>query len=128
MSIPELRNKLSFLRRLLESRSSSYKKLMKLHGRLDLVLTHARSVTRDDIDFSKAQIPLLEVNEGGYDEEDEEQDEEEQEEEMEEEVDNSDDIDSDLNDSYDEEEEDYDEEEEEEDDSDEEELRRLLDN
>lgn len=99
MSIPELHKKLSFLRHLLDMRSSSYKRLMKLRGRIDLVLTHARSVTRDDIDFSKAQIPLLEVNDGTIEEEGEES------QEIEEESSEKNSIDSDLNDSYDEEEE-----------------------
>lgn len=124
MSVPELRKKLSFLRRLLDLRSSCYRRLMKLRGRLDLVLSHARSVTRDDIDFSQAQIPLLEVDEGAIEEEESEEEGEEEEVEVEEE--NSDDIDSDLNDSYDSYDEDGDENEAGEEDEDEDDLEGLL--
>ena len=63
MSVPELSRRVSFLKKLLENRAASYKKLLKLRGRLDLVLTHARSVSSQDADFSQASTPLVEVDE-----------------------------------------------------------------
>ena len=69
MSVPELRKKMAILYSLLSSRAASYKRIMKLYGRLDLILTHARSIGLKDVDFTQAQTPLLEVDEGGYEEE-----------------------------------------------------------
>ena len=91
MSVPELSQRVSFLKKLLDSRAASYKKLLKLRGRLDLVLTHARSVSSQDADFSQASTPLVEVDEDAItainsdDENDEEIDEEGEEGEEEEE-------------------------------------------
>lgn len=67
MSVPNLRRRLSLLMRLLSDRSASYKKIMRLRGRLDLVLECARSLSGNTIDFTQAQIPLVEVEEGGLD-------------------------------------------------------------
>ena len=88
MSVPNLQRRLSLLMRLLSDRSASYKKILRLRGRLDLVLACARSLTGDTIDFAQAQIPLVEVEEGVLDtrtrsssEEEEEEEEEEEKEE-----------------------------------------------
>ena len=67
MSVPNLQRRLSLLMRLLSDRSASYKKILRLRGRLDLVLACARSLTGDTIDFAQAQIPLVEVEEGVLD-------------------------------------------------------------
>ena len=67
MSVPNLRRRLSLLMRLLSDRSASYKKIIRLRGRLDLVLECARSLSGNTIDFTQAQIPLVEVEEGGLD-------------------------------------------------------------
>lgn len=67
MSVPNLRRRLSLLMRLLSDRGASYKKIMRLRGRLDLVLACARSLGGNTIDFTQAQIPLVEVEEGGLD-------------------------------------------------------------
>lgn len=63
MSVPDGSKRFQYLKKLLENRSSSFKKMMRLRGRLDLILTHARSVSNQDTDFSQALIPLVEVDE-----------------------------------------------------------------
>ena len=77
MSVPDLQKKVAYLRKLLDNRAASYKKILKLRGRLDLVLTHARSVSSQDTDVSQALTPLIEVDEEGIvrsDTEEEQQD------------------------------------------------------
>ena len=77
MSVPDLQKKVAYLRKLLDNRAASYKKILKLRGRLDLVLTHARSVSSQDADVSQGLMPLVEVDEAGIvpsDTEEEQQD------------------------------------------------------
>ena len=63
MSVPDGSKRFQYLKKLLENRCSSFKKILRLRGRLDLILTHARSVSNQDADFSQALIPLVEVDE-----------------------------------------------------------------
>ena len=83
MSVPELPKKLSYLCRILEMRTSSYQDLVQLRSRLNFVLKRAKVVESFEVDFTKANIPLLEVNgeeenmNEESDEENENQDEEE---------------------------------------------------
>jgi len=77
MSVPDLQKKVAYLRKLLDNRAASYKKILKLRGRLDLVLTHARSVSSQDADVSQGLMPLVEVDEASIvpsDTEEEQQD------------------------------------------------------
>jgi singapore isolate B (sub-type 7) whole genome shotgun sequence assembly, scaffold_9 len=77
MSVPDLQKKVTYLRKLLDNRAASYKKILKLRGRLDLVLTHARSVSSQDADVSQGLVPLVEVDEASIvpsDTEEEQQD------------------------------------------------------
>lgn len=62
MSVPELPKKLSYLCRILEMRTSSYQDLVQLRSRLNFVLKRAKVVESYEVDFTKANIPLLEVN------------------------------------------------------------------
>lgn len=79
MSVPDLRKKVAYLRKLLDNRAASYKKILKLRGRLDLVLSHARSVSSQDADFSQALVPLVEVDEDAMESSDSELEDEEEE-------------------------------------------------
>ena len=77
MSVPDLQKKVAYLRKLLDNRAASYKKILKLRGRLDLVLTHARTVSSQDADVSQGLVPLVEVDEASIvpsDTEEEQQD------------------------------------------------------
>lgn len=77
---------MAHLRHLLESRTASFKKVVRLRGRLEMLLQRAQANTQTIVDFSQAQIPLVEVYESSMipkekeeEEEDEEEDEEEEE-------------------------------------------------
>lgn len=63
MSVPDLRKRLSLLTRLLLDRCASYKRLCATHGRLAFILGYARSLEGEDIDFAKARVPLVMVEE-----------------------------------------------------------------
>ena len=63
MSVPYLQQRLSLLMRLLTDRYASYKRLYATHGRLAFILGYARSLERGDIDFAKAKVPLVKVEE-----------------------------------------------------------------
>lgn len=63
MSVPDLRKRLSLLIRLLLDRCASYKRLCATHGRLAFILGYARSLEGEDIDFAKARVPLVMVEE-----------------------------------------------------------------
>ena len=90
MSVPGCKQRLAHLRHLLESRTTSFKKVVRLRGRLEMLLQRAQANTQTIVDFSQAQIPLVEVYESSMipkekeveeveEEEDEEEDEEEEE-------------------------------------------------
>lgn len=90
MSVPGCKQRLAHLRHLLESRTASFKKVVRLRGRLEMLLQRAQANTQTIVDFSQAQIPLVEVYESSMipkekeveeveEEEDEEEDEEEEE-------------------------------------------------
>ena len=90
MSVPGCKQRLAHLRHLLESRTASFKKVVRLRGRLEMLLQRAQANTQTIVDFSQAQIPLVEVYESAMipkekeeeeveEEEDEEEDEEEEE-------------------------------------------------
>lgn len=88
MSVPGSKQRLAHLRHILESRTASFKKIMRLRGRLEMLLNRAQANTRTIVDFSQAQIPLVEVYESSMipkEEEVEEEEEEEEEDVMEEE-------------------------------------------
>ena len=77
---------MAHLRHLLESRTASFKKVVRLRGRLEMLLQRAQANTQTIVDFSQAHIPLVEVYESSMipkekeeEEEDEEEDEEEEE-------------------------------------------------
>ena len=80
---------MAHLRHLLESRTASFKKIVRLRGRLEMLLQRAQANTQTIVDFSQAQIPLVEVYESSMipkekeEEEVEEEDEEEEDEEEE---------------------------------------------
>lgn len=86
---------MAHLRHLLESRTASFKKIVRLRGRLEMLLQRAQANTQTIVDFSQAQIPLVEVYESSMipkekveeevEEEEDEEEEEEEEEMMEEE-------------------------------------------
>lgn len=79
---------MAHLRHLLESRTASFKKVVRLRGRLEMLLQRAQANTQTIVDFSQAQIPLVEVYESSMipkEKEDEEVEEEEDEEDEEEE-------------------------------------------
>ena len=83
MGVPGIKKRLFLLRHLLDNRSASYKRILKLRGRLDLVLRHAQDISQNKMDFSQAQVPLVEVYESSMiPKEDEEEEEEEEEDEM----------------------------------------------
>lgn len=78
---------MAHLRHLLESRTASFKKVVRLRGRLEMLLQRAQANTQTIVDFSQAQIPLVEVYESSMipkekEEEEVEEDEDEEEEEM----------------------------------------------
>ena len=90
MSVPGCKQRLAHLRHLLESRTASFKKVVRLRGRLEMLLQRAQANTQTIVDFSQAQIPLVEVYESSMipkekeveeveEEEDEEEDEVEEE-------------------------------------------------
>ena len=82
MGVPGIKKRL-LLRHLLDNRSASYKRILKLRGRLDLVLRHAQDISQNKMDFSQAQVPLVEVYESSMiPKEEEEEEEEEEEDEM----------------------------------------------
>lgn len=120
MSVPELPKKLSYLCRILEMRTSSYQDLVQLRSRLNFVLKRAKVVESFEVDFTKANIPLLEVNgeEENMNEESDELSENQDEEELgdkdipvlsgDEEDDDEDDEDDDLEDENDDEDDDED--------------------
>lgn len=88
MSVPGCKQRLAHLRHLLESRTASFKKVVRLRGRLEMLLQRAQANTQTIVDFSQAQIPLVEVYESSMipkEKEDEEVEEEEDEEDEEEE-------------------------------------------
>lgn len=95
MSVPGCKQRLAHLRHLLESRTASFKKIVRLRGRLEMLLQRAQANTQTIVDFSQAQIPLVEVYESSMipkekveeevEEEEDEEEEEEEEEMMEEE-------------------------------------------
>ena len=122
MSVPGCKQRLAHLRHLLESRTASFKKIVRLRGRLEMLLQRAQANTQTIVDFSQAQIPLVEVYESSMipkekeeEEEDEEEDEEEEEmmeeEEEEEEAGDEEDEENSLLDDDDDEENDEDDEE-----------------
>lgn len=79
---------MAHLRHLLESRTASFKKVVRLRGRLEMLLQRAQANTQTIVDFSQAQIPLVEVYESSMipkEKEEEEVKEEDEEEEDEEE-------------------------------------------
>ena len=80
MGVPGIKKRLFLLRHLLDNRSASYKRILKLRGRLDLVLRHAQDISQNKMDFSQAQVPLVEVYESSMipKEEEEEEDAEEE--------------------------------------------------
>ena len=83
MGVPGIKKRLFLLRHLLDNRSASYKRILKLRGRLDLVLRHAQDISQNKMDFSQAQVPLVEVYESSMiPKEGEEGEEEEEEDEM----------------------------------------------
>ena len=83
MGVPGIKKRLFLLRHLLDNRSASYKRILKLRGRLDLVLRHAQDISQNKMDFSQAQVPLVEVYESSMiPKEEEEEEEEEEEDEM----------------------------------------------
>ena len=87
MSVPGCKQRLAHLRHLLESRTASFKKVVRLRGRLEMLLQRAQANTQTIVDFSQAQIPLVEVYESSMipkekEEEEVEEDEDEEEEEM----------------------------------------------
>ena len=83
MGVPGIKKRLFLLRHLLGNRSASYKRILKLRGRLDLVLRHAQDISQNKMDFSQAQVPLVEVYESSMiPKEEEEEEEEEEEDEM----------------------------------------------
>ena len=86
MGVPGIKKRLFLLRHLLDNRSASYKRILKLRGRLDLVLRHAQDISQNKMDFSQAQVPLVEVDEDedGDDDDDDEDENEEDEDDMEE--------------------------------------------
>lgn len=109
---------MAHLRHLLESRTASFKKVVRLRGRLEMLLQRAQANTQTIVDFSQAQIPLVEVYESSMipkekeeEEEDEEEDEEEEEMMEEEEVGDEEEEENSLLDDDDEEENDEDDEE-----------------
>ena len=86
MSVPGCKQRLAHLRHLLESRTASFKKVVRLRGRLEMLLQRAQANTQTIVDFSQAQIPLVEVYESSMipkekevEEVEEEEDEEEEE-------------------------------------------------
>lgn len=88
MSVPGCKQRLAHLRHLLESRTASFKKVVRLRGRLEMLLQRAQANTQTIVDFSQAQIPLVEVYESSMipkekEEEEVEEDEEEEDEEEE---------------------------------------------
>ena len=88
MSVPGCKQRLAHLRHLLESRTASFKKVVRLRGRLEMLLQRAQANTQTIVDFSQAQIPLVEVYESSMipkEKEEEEVKEEDEEEEDEEE-------------------------------------------
>ena len=118
MSVPGCKQRLAHLRHLLESRTASFKKVVRLRGRLEMLLQRAQANTQTIVDFSQAQIPLVEVYESSMipkekEEEEVEEDEDEEEEEMmeEEEVGDEEEEENSLLDDDDEEENDEDDEE-----------------
>ena len=125
MSVPGCKQRLAHLRHLLESRTASFKKIVRLRGRLEMLLQRAQANTQTIVDFSQAQIPLVEVYESSMipkekedeeveeeeDEEDEEEEEMMEEEEEEEEAGDEEDEENSLLDDDDEEENDEDDEE-----------------
>lgn len=125
MSVPGCKQRLAHLRHLLESRTASFKKVVRLRGRLEMLLQRAQANTQTIVDFSQAQIPLVEVYESSMipkekeveevkEEDEEEEDEEEEmmeEEEEEEEAGDEEDEENSLLDDDDEEENDEDDEE-----------------
>ena len=125
MSVPGCKQRLAHLRHLLESRTASFKKVVRLRGRLEMLLQRAQANTQTIVDFSQAQIPLVEVYESSMipkekedeeveeeeDEEDEEEEEMMEEEEEEEEAGDEEDEENSLLDDDDEEENDEDDEE-----------------
>ena len=83
MGVSGIKKRLFLLRHLLDNRSASYKRILKLRGRLDLVLRHAQDISQNKMDFSQAQVPLVEVYESSMiPKEEEEEEEEEEEDEM----------------------------------------------
>lgn len=118
MSVPGCKQRLAHLRHLLESRTASFKKIVRLRGRLEMLLQRAQANTQTIVDFSQAQIPLVEVYESSMipkekeeEEEDEEEDEEEEEMMEEEEAGDEEDEENSLLDDDDDEENDEDDEE-----------------
>ena len=110
MSVPGCKQRLAHLRHLLESRTASFKKVVRLRGRLEMLLQRAQANTQTIVDFSQAQIPLVEVYESSMipkekevEEVEEEEDEEEAGDEEEEENSLLDDDDEEENDEDDEE-------------------------
>ena len=75
MGVPGIKKRLFLLRHLLDNRSASYKRILKLRGRLDLVLRHAQDISQNKMDFSQAQVPLVEVYESSMIPKEEEEDE-----------------------------------------------------
>ena len=110
MGVPGIKKRLFLLRHLLDNRSASYKRILKLRGRLDLVLRHAQDISQNKMDFSQAQVPLVEVYESSMIPKEEEEEEAEEEEDDEDE-------DGDEDDDEDENEEDEDDMEEDDEDS-----------
>ena len=105
---------MAHLRHLLESRTASFKKIVRLRGRLEMLLQRAQANTQTIVDFSQAQIPLVEVYESSMipkEKVEEEVEEEEDEEEEEEEAGDEEDEENSLLDDDDEEENDEDDEE-----------------
>lgn len=121
MSVPGCKQRLAHLRHLLESRTASFKKIVRLRGRLEMLLQRAQANTQTIVDFSQAQIPLVEVYESSMipkekveeevEEEEDEEDEEEEEMMEEEEAGDEEDEENSLLDDDDDEENDEDDEE-----------------
>eukprot|EP00112_Aurelia_sp_Birch-Aquarium-sp1_P018430 Seg44.1 transcript_id=Seg44.1/GoldUCD/mRNA.D3Y31 product="WD repeat-containing protein 43" protein_id=Seg44.1/GoldUCD/D3Y31 len=61
MSIPNLMSSLSGLYQSLESRTKVYPKLSKLHGRLDLLITHVSQRKQATVDIADVNEPLLSI-------------------------------------------------------------------
>ncbi|KAK8814339.1 hypothetical protein WA158_008201 [Blastocystis sp. Blastoise] len=61
MSVPELSKKVEYLHRLLENRVNSFKKLQKLTGRIELIMSHVQD--QENSTTSVSAKPLLTIHE-----------------------------------------------------------------